>query len=83
MHKGNLQKSLHPLTFDLKTCRLQTLFNLPKEGFDHLLFCSSATFLAPTGALEVGMSDLCLSVYFMLRRALKEFLKHSKESRGV
>ena len=47
-------------------------------------------FLAPTGALEVGMSDLCLSIcpsvclsIFMLRRALEEFLKYSKELRGV
>ena len=37
-------------------------------------------------ALTVRMSDLCLyvclSMYFMLRRAVEEFLKHSKESTG-
>ena len=44
--------------------------------------------LAPTGALEEGILSLRASVRqsicdFMLRMALKEILKHSKESRGV
>ena len=46
---------------------------------------STKTFLASTGALEEVMSDLC--VYTLcnraLRMALKEFLQHSKEFRGV
>ena len=48
-------------------------------------FKKNMCFLAPTGALEVGMSEvgMCPSVYFMLRRALEEFLKHSRELRGV
>ena len=40
--------------------------------------------LAPTGALEEAILYGPLSVRdIMLRRALKEFLKHYKESRGV
>ena len=38
-------------------------------------------FLGPTGAQEDGMC-VCVLV-IMLRMPLKEFLKHSKESRGV
>ena len=41
-------------------------------------------FLTLTGALEDRMLSLRASVHdFMLRMALKGFLKHSKESRGV
>ena len=41
-------------------------------------------FLAPTGALEEGILCVRVSVRdIMLKRAPKEFLKHSKESRGV
>ena len=41
-------------------------------------------FLTPTGALEDAILSLRASVRdFMLRMALKGFLKHSKGSRGV
>ena len=42
------------------------------------LYCFA--FLAPTGALEEVIWDLCLSVCVLYA---KKFLKHSKESRGV
>ena len=41
-------------------------------------------FLAPIGDLEEGILSVCACISdIMLRMALKEFLKHSKESRGV
>ena len=41
-------------------------------------------FLAPTGDLEEGILSVCACISdIMLRMALKEFLKHSKESRDV
>ena len=41
-------------------------------------------FLAPTGALEEAILSVRESVQdIMLRRGLREFLKHSKEFRGV
>ena len=41
-------------------------------------------FLAPTGALEQGILCVRLSVwYFPQKNTANEFLKHSKESRGL
>ena len=65
--------------------KLSILFNVCCMGrLTGVGMFRTSFFMALTGALEEGILYVPACIRdIMLRKALKEFLKHSKESRGV